>query len=622
MHSPQVTKGHPAFLKRNGGMLADLLERTLPPVDPPSSSLINELTIMVATGQVGPLVETRTRRAFARIFRATTPRQRTTWNAQDWRRRCAHLPGVHRSAPAKLARLHEILVRRHDFPSLRAMKAWGLPRWKRFYSDLGVHAGLASATTSLLLDREDMPGGPRTEKFYARLGLELDKDGCVSRTALFPRDVKRAKWKLQQIAAVQCTPELRPGPRACSGCPLQRLCQSYRTATAGDTTEKAGYIDIFAGGGGLSLGLTRAGYGLKLAIEKDRHAADTLYLNHPEAPNGVVDARDIRRILENRKLLARFKGTPIVAGGPPCQPFSMARRHSKADRKDPRRFLFRAFVRAVRTIRPRIVIMENVPGIQNAAGGSFKERIIREFSAIGYEMDSVLVNAMDYGVPQNRQRIFFIGLRRREYADPAATLRQIFARLARGKVKKRWKARDALSGLARFEAGEGGDVVTERAPGPLSAYARHLADEASGLTFNHETRPHNKLDIRIYRKLRHGETAASLEARHPGLVPYQVESFGDKYRKIHPGRPAPTIPAHLHRDSNSFVHFDIPRGITPREAARFQSFPDSYVFLGGFGPAFIQIGNAVPPRLAEAVGRAVRVALDSRRRRAPPAAHS
>ncbi len=614
MSPSQAIRGHAAFLKRNGGMLADLLEVALPPLVRPGRNFLTELTILAATYQVSPLIHRKTRTVLVRLTRKYLPHERARWSRRDWAVALQGLPGVRRGAGSRLARMHKILSRRHDFPTLTSMKVWGVPKWRAFFAELGWDTNLAYAVTALLLDREQMPGGPNVLHLYRRLGFRLDPHGNAAEHSLLPRDLERAKWRLQQLAVVRCTPRLRPGPRTCGDCPLKRMCLAHREATAQDRNNRPGYVDIFAGGGGLSLGLTRAGLGLKLAIEKERHAADTLYLNHPEAPNRVVDARDIRRILSDKKALLPLKGTPVVAGGPPCQPFSMARRHSKADQNDPRRFLFRAFVRAVAIIEPKIVIMENVPGIQNAAGGKFNERIVQAFVRIGYHMDAVLLNAADYGVAQNRHRVFFIGVRKAAFRSPERMLERIFNRIRRARSRQIWRAGDALHGLPRFRAGEGGNVVLTDSVGRISRYAERLADEKSGLVFNHETRPHNPHDIKIYRMLRHGETAASLEERHPGIIPYQVESFGDKYRKIHPERPAPTIPAHLHRDSNSFVHFDLPRGITPREAARFQSFPDSYVFLGGFGPAFIQIGNAVPPKLGEVVGRAVLDALGQPRR--------
>lgn len=604
-------------------MIAEILQHTIPePVRKPLG-LLEELTVLVATEQAFPVLDGRRRRTFARLFSRTTPVDRARWMDADWQVQLKTTRSVVPGAAGKLARLHQHLASREDYPTLDAMRKWGHPRWVALMADIGADRSLAAAATSLLLDREELPASPATSRMYRRLGFKTTQDGRPDRLAIFPQHLRECKWRLQKLAHDVCAKVQQPSAKACAPCPLKSFCEKYRDVTRLPKGTGPTFVDLFAGGGGLSLGLTAAGFNLKLAVEKDQHAADTLYLNHPEAPNGVVDARDIEIILKDERKLKRLEGVDIVAGGPPCQPFSMARRHSKADLNDPRRFLFKSYVQVVAKIRPKVVILENVPGIQNAAGGDITTAIHAEFNTIGYEMEHRLLNAADYGVPQNRQRFFFIGLRRSRFTDPKQTLKDIFVAIDKAKQPSAVSAVEALSGIPRLLAGEGGQVVHKTSRGPMTAYGQMMTDPRSPFLFNHHTRAHNPRDLRIFDALHWGETAAQLEERAPGMIPYQLESFGDKYRKIHPKRPAPTIPAHLHRDANSFVHFDVPRGITAREAARFQSFPDNYVFLGGFGPAFIQIGNAVPPGLARVVGEAVKKALANapqrtrRKRRSP-----
>jgi DNA (cytosine-5)-methyltransferase 1 len=348
---------------------------------------------------------------------------------------------------------------------------------------------------------------------------------------------------------------------------------------------------------------------LKLAVEMDQWAADTIYLNHPEAPRGVVALHDVTKLADNATELARYHHVDVVAGGPPCQPFSMARRHSGADRVDSRRYLFRAFLEVAAKVEPRVVIMENVPGMLNAAGGRILKALEAEFAEAGFLLGHKLLSASSYGVPQNRSRVFFIGVHKKRNLEPAKLLETILSSLDHGKHHGPGvTSAQALSGVPRNPANGGGLVVRRTSRGRRTRYARTL-QRPGRILYNHETRPHNPRDIQIFDELGWGETARELEARKPNTIPYQLDSFGDKYRRLHPNKPAPTIPAHLRRDANSFVHPFVPRGITPREAARFQSFPDDYVFLGGQGPSFVQIGNAVPPLLAKAVGSAVVQAL-------------
>jgi DNA (cytosine-5)-methyltransferase 1 len=345
------------------------------------------------------------------------------------------------------------------------------------------------------------------------------------------------------------------------------------------------------------------------AVDRDRHSADTLYLNHNNSHESAILCRDVKGILRDPELIASLQGVPIVAGGPPCQAFSMARRHSNADKRDPRRRLVIDFVRVAKRLNPIVVIMENVPGIRNAQNGEAFESILRAFRRAGFAVGHRTLNAAEFAVPQKRERVFFMAVNRIRVRDADELLDRVVRevdRLVRGITAP--TVRQALCGLPRLIPAHGALVINGSAPGRATSYAKQLSN-GSSFIFNHTSRPHNARDIGIFTDLRWGETARKFEARNPGRIPYSVSSFGDKYRKLHPGKPSPTIPSHLKRDANSFIHPFVPRGITPREAARLQSFPDDYVFLGGFGPSFVQIGNAVPPLLAEALGRAVAQAL-------------
>jgi DNA (cytosine-5)-methyltransferase 1 len=266
-------------------------------------------------------------------------------------------------------------------------------------------------------------------------------------------------------------------------------------------------------------------------------------------------------------------------------------------------------VKVAQQLDPLVVLMENVPGIQNAQEGEALASILRAFGRAGFAVSYRLLKATSFGIPQTRSRVFFIGVNRNRVKGAEKVLLRILRGIeSASRSAGRLTVRQALSGLPRIMPGSGGFVITKRAPGRPTKYSRTMS-KGSRLIFNHETRMHNPRDLAIFRELRWGETARKFEARNPGRVPYNLDSFGDKYRKLHPGKPSPTIPSHLKRDANSFVHPFVSRGITPREAARLQSFPDEYIFLGGMGPSFVQIGNAVPPLLAEVLGREIAKAV-------------
>ena len=165
------------------------------------------------------------------------------------------------------------------------------------------------------------------------------------------------------------------------------------------------------------------------------------------------------------------------------------------------------------------------------------------------------------------------------------------------------------SGLPSLGPGEGGDLMRKITKGRKSEYAKKMSFNGE-LIFNHQSRKHNPRDLEAYSIMSEGENAIDLYRKRPDLMIYNTSNFPTKYFKIRGNRPSPTIVAHLRKDANSFIHPRDNRGITPREAARLQSFPDDFRFLGSFGVQFEQIGNAVPPLLAEVIAIAIKKEID------------
>jgi len=596
---------HSSFLKRNGSTVASILEASLPPIETKLLSLLEELSILVGTDAMSPFLDGRSRRAWLLMLKTHPPQARVLWSADQWDQRVGHLQDTVPSAGRRLRTMYQLLSIRPDFPDLGAMRKWGHPRWRSFFRGIGTSPALSGMVTSLALNRRELPSGPRTTQVYKRLGYACGREGRPSVSGAVGGDIAIPKWRLQHLAITRCTPEIDPGGKACKACPLGKFCRANREARNTTRNRSLTMVDLFAGPGGMSLGMTRAGMRLLLAVEKDRHAVDTLYLNHAEQVNGVVLNRDVRTIFRRPDLLERVKDVDVLVGGPPCQAWSIVRRHSRADTNHPTRHLVREFVRAARVISPKIAVLENVPGLRNASNGNAFSRTLRAFKRAGFVVDYLELNAADYGVPQNRRRIFFFAVKRKKVRNPEELLDRILSKVRKSaRHKHRATVEDAISGLPRIMAGEGAIAMRNARRGPRSKYAGMLT-RADPLVHNHQARPHNARDLAIFQGLRWGEVAWQYEKRRPGSIPYQLDSFSDKYRKLHPKRQSPTIPSHLRRDANSYVHPLEARGITPREAARIQSFPDDYVFLGGFGPSFIQIGNAVPPILAESIGRAI-----------------
>ena len=395
------------------------------------------------------------------------------------------------------------------------------------------------------------------------------------------------------------------------------------TGSGGSSTESSDltFIDLFCGCGGFSLGLERAGFQCLAAIDFDAQAVATFRTNFPDV--SVVLQRDLTRFPPNE--LAKILGTThidVIAGGPPCQGFSTARQRDGANHgalrfiKDDRRQLYREFLKYIGHFKPRVFVMENVLGIQSAAGGEYFTRVQHEARLLGYRVVAQIADAFALGVPQKRRRQLIIGVR----GDLPGFFPTQLAPAPRVLVGT--TLGPAICDLPRVEAGKG----AESADYDLARRERHLAywrkparnylyrvcevARASKLTA-HRARPHSARDLRDFLLLREGENSAA--AMRKGVefdFPYDKSSFKDRYTRQSRRKPCSTIVAHLSKDGLMFIHPTQNRSLTPREAARIQSFPDWFQFPIARTHQFRLIGNAVPPLAAEAVGCEVCAFLD------------
>lgn len=604
---------HPGFLRRNGDLLAGVLGLQPSPVAP-GTDLVRELLAFAAIGRPAELLPTHQRRAVLRAVAPPYPRRR---KVAEWARILADWGFHEPSAAQRVYRVIEELRLVRGFPSPASVLAVSRRKMKAILRKAGIDPRESDTISALILRRSGiLPAGSHYERLYRRIGIRVDREGVPLPRSFESRHVNAIRGGLAVLATGRCGPELTPGGTECKECPARRFCEAARRAGP-STPRRPEFIDLFAGAGGLSLGLERAGFRLRSAAEIDGHACDTLYINRPQLVPSQIIRRDVRRLLSDRTFLRRNAGIPLLVGGPPCQPFSIARRHDRPDRSDGRRFLYRQFIRLASRLQARMVLMENVPGIGSASDGQLMERIEAEFERCGFVVSHAKVNAAEYGVPQVRRRYIFAAVSRIWSRHPEGDLAAFWAGLERQKVDEPVTVADALGGLPPIDAGQGSLVLRKTRHRYRRRYSRMLA-RGEKVAFNHQAREHNPNDLRIFSEMRPGEVAREFDQRLPGLIRYSLESFSDKYRRLHPRRPSPTIPAHLHRDANGFVHPTRARGLTPREAARLQSFDDSYVFCGGFGPSFIQIGNALPPLFAEAAGNAARQVLASPALSIPP----
>lgn len=359
-------------------------------------------------------------------------------------------------------------------------------------------------------------------------------------------------------------------------------------------------LDLFAGAGGMSKGFEDAGYNVVAAIEYNKDIAETYKYNHP---NTTIIVDDIRTI-PSEKISNLFKeknmSCDVVFGGPPCQGFSMAGRRIRSKGSflnDPRNFLFLEYVRMVKELNPLVFVLENVPGILNYNNGEIKEEIIEAFTSLGYSVSSKVLCAADYGVPQTRKRAVFIGNRLgvdSEKFFPSPT----------NSEKNYCTIRDAISDLPPLNSGEGDEVTFYPAKEQLTEYQKKM-HSSKGCTYNHISSVHAPETIKIMKMVQPGQTMKDLPQK------YQTKSVhSGAYGRMEYDEPAYTLTTRLNTPSvGRITHPTQNRTITPREAARIQSFPDDYRFLGDVTSIGIQIGNAVPPLLAEKIAEKVKAIL-------------
>ncbi|MFM2224951.1 MAG: hypothetical protein RJA07_1153 [Bacteroidota bacterium] len=370
--------------------------------------------------------------------------------------------------------------------------------------------------------------------------------------------------------------------------------------------KKNSFVDLFAGCGGLSVGLTNAGFQPTFVNEIEPTFAETFYFNHSLHTDQYY-VGDINKLVNEIDSYSKFfKDATLVCGGPPCQGFSMANRQRLID--DPRNVLYKSYLKFLHEVRPQFFIMENVKGMAHKI-----DEIIADFKkylGTDYNFDYALLNAKDFGLPQNRERFFLIGNRN------GVDTHKIF-----NSIKKEYKTefvlKDAISNLPELKPKpykNNNDInnkdfgfIIRKIKLKKNKFHTFINDEnETQFLFNHKNRYNNERDIEIFKRLPQG--ANSLHSSITDIMPYASRNhmFKDKYFKLNENEVCKTITSHMKFDCNMYIHPTQARGLSPREAARIQTFPDNYFFRGSQNKWFAQIGNAVPVKLAEIIGKNIK----------------
>ena len=373
-------------------------------------------------------------------------------------------------------------------------------------------------------------------------------------------------------------------------------------------------VDFFCGAGGMSLGFCQNGFKVLLANDIEDVCTKTYSFNHYEIPKERIITGDIKQIVENIDKHIN-DDVDVIIGGPPCQGFSMANRQRIID--DPRNVLYKSYVKGVEKLKPKFFVMENVKGMLSVA-----EQVKEDFhnlNDVEYDVAYNVFNAKDFCVAQNRERLIYIGIRldisekfKMNATDIIEEIKQFI------QSNKKYNLIDAIGDLRELEALRiknateldteisGRKIEFNRNDKSINYIDLINNYKVNKLIFNHKARYNNDRDIEIFGRMIPGDKSDS--ERIADIMPYKSRSniFKDKYYKLKPDEVCKTITAHMKFDCNMYIHPYQARGLTPREAARVQSYPDDYVFLGSYTKTYMQVGNSVPPLMSRYIAEIIK----------------
>jgi len=399
-------------------------------------------------------------------------------------------------------------------------------------------------------------------------------------------------------------------------------------------------LDLFAGVGGFSEGFILSGCDIVAHIEMDKEACETIrtrMVYHALRKKGKLDeykkyisgkitrdeivnkyklTKEIDSVIQEKISRENYKqlidevkrklngaDLDIIIGGPPCQAYSHIGRGSDRNhmKRDPRKFLYQHYVEFLKALKPKVFIFENVPGLLSSGKGMYLNSMRLAMKAAGYNTDFKILNAAEYGVPQERRRVILIGW------NSKSNLKQYpdFE-----KIKRDYKVNDFLSDLPELKSGQGATVINFKSK---SKILNNLGITNNfGVLSGHIARPNNKQDLTIYkiavREKKNGHNIKYNELPKELKTHKNQTGFLDRFKVVDGNSESShTVIAHISKDGHYYIHPDIKqnRSLTVREAARLQTFPDDFIFEGSRSAQYKQIGNAVPPMLSKILAKKI-----------------
>lgn len=353
-------------------------------------------------------------------------------------------------------------------------------------------------------------------------------------------------------------------------------------------------LDLFCGAGGLSKGFLDAGFDVKLGVDFDDAALKTFSMNHGNAKAKKLDLFNLENVMEIKNILQEQGADEldVLIGGPPCQGFSLAGNRVESDERNT---LYTAMVKTAELLQPKVVLLENVPGMLTLYGGKVKEKIFDDFENLGYTMNVSVLYAPDYGVPQIRKRAFFVGIlnSNNKFVYPTPILNS----------EEYITCEQAIGDLPSLEGDNDYSIAT----------IREYTQEAS-TPYQIKMRKHSK---RVYNHIPTNHAKKTIDhiklvpdgGKYTDLPPELSKKFkyNESLHRYNSKKPSLTI------DTGHRTHFHYKENRIPsvRENARLQSFPDDFIFYGNKQQQYKQVGNAVPPLLGYALAEKIAEVLDS-----------
>jgi len=385
------------------------------------------------------------------------------------------------------------------------------------------------------------------------------------------------------------------------------------------------FIDLFAGAGGLSEGLTEAGFHSLFSNEVVSEYAKTYQRNHPSTNVVIADIRNLdpKKLMKNLKI--EREELDLIAGGPPCQGFSI--NAPVRTTLDERNHLFKEYLRFVDAFAPKAILIENVPGLVSFEDGATLHAILNALADLGYGADVRILGAAYYGVPQMRWRTVIIGLRGKTlpsaiFPEPVfhAPIRPNFTATFNGHSliklpapetdSKFTTVHNAIGDLPTLRNGEHGAKIKHYSSEPTCSYQKRARIGSVGV-INHEAPRLSEINLLRLKHIKPGGNWTSIpdDLLPKGMKKARKSDHTKRYGRVESNGLASTILTKCDPHWGAYFHYEQDRAFTVREAARIQSFPDHFVFIGTQAQQFAQVGNAVPPLLANAIGLSIKSAL-------------